>query len=95
MSDILDFTSWTESEADSDAGIGWCNTPELFQVRMQLEVLKPADLFRHPGNGALQLLDDTLLYGSRTDVTLNNVDKFLQQVMRVNLKFNIKDKVIS
>ena len=72
------------------APMGWINTPMIFQNRMEVEVLLPADLLQSSHNGAGQWIDDTCLYGTEVSKFINSVKRLLQQVIIKKVRLNIE-----
>ena len=68
---------------------GWINTPQLFQNRMLVEILQPIDLFGKPETGIIQWIDDSMLYSRNFSDYLQALKKFLQQMIKKNLRLNI------
>ena len=71
------------------APMGWCNTPALYQARIQQEVLLPLNLFCTEGVGICQWIDDSLLYGKTFEGTLHALGRFLDKLMEKNVRVNI------
>ena len=71
------------------APMGWCNTPALFQARIQQEVLLPINLFCTDQTGICQWIDDSLLYSNDFDDALDALKRFLVQLKLKNLRVNI------
>ena len=69
--------------------MGWCNTPALFQARIQQEALLPLDLFCSEGTGACQWIDDTLLYSDDVDDAFVALERLFAKLIEKNLKINI------
>ena len=69
------------------APMGWVNTPALFSNRIMQEILEPAGLLQE---GAIQWLDDTLIYDSDFRGYLAKLDKFLTAVEAKKVRLNIR-----
>ena len=69
--------------------MGWCNTPALFQARIQQEILLPLNLFCSEGTGICQWIDDSLLYAKDFGSGLFALEQFLDKLIEKNVKINI------
>ena len=72
------------------APMGWLNTPALFQDRIVRNVLRPNNLYRKERNGAIQWLDDTLLYAEDFESYCKNLRKFLQGMIDRKVRLSIE-----
>eukprot|EP00924_Labyrinthula_sp_SR-Ha-C_P014961 snap_masked-scaffold_9-processed-gene-3.21-mRNA-1 protein AED:1.00 eAED:1.00 QI:0/-1/0/0/-1/1/1/0/650 len=68
---------------------GFRNTPQVYQERPVNEVLKGSEVGGLFGNGALQWLDDTLLYHETLKGYLQLLERFLENCIKVKFKLNL------
>ena len=73
---------------------GFLNTPGVYQDRIVSEILQPANLYRERGEGAIQWLDDTLLFAKDTDKYLSALDRFLKGVINKGVRLSAEKCVI-
>ena len=74
------------------APMGWLNTPAIFHERIVTEILQPAGLYEKEGQGvgALQWLDDTLLYARTFEEYLDGLKRFLKATINKKIRLSIK-----
>ena len=72
------------------APMGWVNTPQIFQHRLEVEVLEPAGLLHKKDNGAGQWIDDTCLYSTTVSQFLIMIENLLKQVIIMKVRLNIE-----
>eukprot|EP00924_Labyrinthula_sp_SR-Ha-C_P001815 snap_masked-scaffold_91-processed-gene-0.38-mRNA-1 protein AED:0.44 eAED:0.45 QI:0/-1/0/1/-1/1/1/0/2328 len=68
---------------------GFRNTPQVYQERLVNEVLNGSEVGGLFGNGALQWLDDTLLYHQTFSGYLQLLEQFLKNCIKVKFKLNL------
>eukprot|EP00924_Labyrinthula_sp_SR-Ha-C_P002389 snap_masked-scaffold_16-processed-gene-2.6-mRNA-1 protein AED:1.00 eAED:1.00 QI:0/-1/0/0/-1/1/1/0/2052 len=79
-------TPWGVAYSFYGAPQGWCNTPSLFSMRQIEEVLMQIDLWP---DKALQWIDDTIIMGQNMSELYSNMEKFLKQIKKKNLRLNL------
>ena len=67
------------------APMGWVNTPSLYQLRWQQEVLGPLRYFNSKADGAAQWVDDTLLYNTLFDEAIVNLEALLVRIKQLGI----------
>ena len=72
------------------APMGWVNTPQIFQNRMETEVLLPAGILNKKDDGAEQWIDDTLIHGTTPTSFISSVANFLKAIQAVKARLNVQ-----
>jgi|GEM_PF-2679083 len=76
------------------APMGFLNTPAVFMQRIIQYILGGVDnegsLFGRSGSGALQWLDDTMMYSQSFESLYNNLETILQNCLQYGLRLNVK-----
>eukprot|EP00924_Labyrinthula_sp_SR-Ha-C_P012481 snap_masked-scaffold_10-processed-gene-8.24-mRNA-1 protein AED:0.45 eAED:0.46 QI:0/-1/0/1/-1/1/1/0/1717 len=84
---------WGEIYEIQGAPQGWVNSPMLFQERMVGEILKPLGIYETAADGALQWIDDCLLYSRTKEGYMSMVRNYLDRLIEKRVRLGV-DKCV-